>query len=185
MRDNKKYFYGEEISEYGVQNGYVDYRTLAKCFEAVLNNNIMQATADIGYWEQVNGFIDHDDEISEKEDKINKLEDVKEYLQGKMENSDDDDKKLLYDRLIEKADGKQDALQDEIYSLEHDEDDREIFQYYIVDDNGADILKRETNEILFYNEELDMYIWGVTHWGTSWDYVLTDININKFYSRYN
>jgi hypothetical protein len=22
-----------------------------------------------------------------------------------------------------------------------------------------------------------MYIWGVTHYGTSWDYVLTDIKI--------
>ena len=22
-----------------------------------------------------------------------------------------------------------------------------------------------------------MYVWGVTHWGTSWDYVLTDIEI--------
>ena len=25
----------------------------------------------------------------------------------------------------------------------------------------------------------DLYIWGVTHWGTSWDYVLTDIRYNE------
>lgn len=29
--------------------------------------------------------------------------------------------------------------------------------------------------ILYYIDELDMYILGVTHFGTSWDYVLTDI----------
>ena len=30
-----------------------------------------------------------------------------------------------------------------------------------------------------YLEELDMYIWCVTHWGTAWDYVLTDIPCEK------
>lgn len=50
----------------------------------------------------------------------------------------------------------------------------DIFQYYIIDSNGADICK-EFGEIVFYNEELDMYVWGVTHYGTSWDYVLTNI----------
>lgn len=183
MEKQKHYFYGHEVSDYGVENGYVDYRTLASCFDCILNNDIMQKTYDIGYWEQIQGFIDNSDAIQEKQNKIDKLEDVKSYLQDKIDSSDDDDKKLLYDRLIEKADDKQDVLQDEIYNLEHEEDDREIFQYYIVDDNGADILKRETNEILFYNDELDMYIWGVTHWGTSWDYVLTDINIKKFENR--
>lgn len=53
----------------------------------------------------------------------------------------------------------------------------EIFQYYIISDEGAHILYELTNEIVFYNEELDMYIWGATHWGTGWDYVLTDIPV--------
>ena len=53
----------------------------------------------------------------------------------------------------------------------------EIFQFYIISDNGARILKDYTNEIVFYCDSLDMYIWGVTHYGTSWDYVLTDIEI--------
>ena len=29
--------------------------------------------------------------------------------------------------------------------------------------------------ILYYIDELDLYILGVTHLGTGWDYVLTDI----------
>ena len=50
-----KYFYGNKISGYGLEHGFVDYRTLAKCFDAVLNNDIIQNTVDIGYWEPVNG----------------------------------------------------------------------------------------------------------------------------------
>lgn len=56
--------------------------------------------------------------------------------------------------------------------------DDDIFQYFIVDDKGAKIIQEYTNNPLFYNEELDMYVWGITHYGTSWDYVLTDIKLN-------
>ena len=56
--------------------------------------------------------------------------------------------------------------------------DIEIFQYYIISPSGAEILQDWTNEIVFYNEDLNMYVWGVTHWGTSWDYVLTEIKLN-------
>lgn len=55
----QKYYYGNAISEHGMQNGRVDYRTLAKCFDAVLNNNIMQLTYDIGYLDQVSGTVDN------------------------------------------------------------------------------------------------------------------------------
>lgn len=55
----------------------------------------------------------------------------------------------------------------------------DIFQYYIVSDRGADILKKYTNEILYYNAALDVYLWAVTHYGTSWEYVLTDITVEK------
>ena len=40
----QKYYYGNAISEYGMQKGYVDYATLSKCFDAVLNNDIMSLT---------------------------------------------------------------------------------------------------------------------------------------------
>lgn len=65
--------------------------------------------------------------------------------------------------------------------LEIDEDGnyQDIYQYYIVGDYGAGILKDYTDELVYYNEELDMYLWGVTHYGTSWDYVLTDIKLIK------
>lgn len=127
---NEKYFYGVEISEYGQKNGYVDYRTLAKTFNAVLNN-----------------------EICAKLWKVDRYTYSCEYM---------NDFEVVNGEVVD----------------EETEDYVEIFQYYIIDDNGADILMRETNEIVFYSEDLDMYLWGVTHYGTSWDYVLTDIKID-------
>lgn len=112
------YFYGNKVSDYGLERGYVDYRTLAKSFDAVLNNNIVSLFNEY-YFELVNG-CDYDEETG---------------------------------------------------------DTTEVFQFYIISDNGADILMELTDEIVYYNEELDMYVWGVTHYGTSWDYVLTDIKL--------
>lgn len=120
MKHASEYFYGNKISDYGLEHGYVDYRTLAKTFDAVLNNDIMQKTWGIcGEWELVSG-------------------------------SD--------------------------YDEENEEWEVDIYQYYIVSDNAVKILQ-EANEIVYYNEELNMYVWGVTHWGTSWDYVLTNIKL--------
>ena len=116
---SSNYFCGHEVSEYGKENGYIDYGTLSKSFQHIMNNDIIPNTVDIGYWETVNGC---------------------EY----------------------------DGITDEY---------TEIFQYYIIDERGAEILQDYTDEIVFYNEKLDMYVWGVTHWGTSWDHVLTDIRI--------
>lgn len=121
-------FYGNKISDYGLKYGYIDYATLAKSFDAVLNNDIIAKTQEIGYWECVNGSEYYETEDSEGN----------------------------------------------IYEGYH-----EIYQYFIISQSGFEILQRMTDEIVFYNEELDMYVWGVCHYGTSWDYVLTDIAIKK------
>ena len=115
------YFYGNKISDYGIEKGYVDYSTLAKAFNAVMSDDIISKTAEIGYWELDNGS-DYDEDTGE---------------------------------LIE------------------------IYLYFIIDPRGAEILSEWTDEIVYYNEVLDMYVWGVAHWGTAWDYVLTDIRIDK------
>lgn len=109
-------FCGHTISDYGLQHGYVDYRTLAKCFDAVLCNNIFNRESA---WESI------------------------ELISG----SDYDEESDTY---------------------------VDVFQWYIVSDNAVELLK-EASEIVYYDNELDVYIWGVTHYGTSWDYVLTDI----------
>lgn len=87
----------------------------------------MSLTYDIGYWDQVSGIIDNNDEIEDLEEKR--------------------------------------------------DDDKEVFQWFIVDDWGARLLN-DINEIVYYNETLDIYLWGVTHYGTSWNNVLTNIKID-------
>lgn len=119
-----KYFYGNKISKYGLENGYVDYRALALSFDAVLNNGV----ANLFYRALDNEFIEPE------------LYNGSDY---------DEENEYYYD----------------------------IFQYFIISEYGAEILSELTDEIVYYLPALDMYIWGVTHCGTSWDYVLTDIKI--------
>lgn len=110
--------YGVKVSDYGIENGYLDYYALSKIVgDSVLNNNIFMY---VGYenWELTNGLEENE---------------YGDYL--------------------------------------------EVYQYYIVSDSGARFLEEYTDEIVYYNETLDMYIWGITHFGTSWDYVLTDIKL--------
>ena len=58
------------------------------------------------------------------------------------------------------------------------DEDADIYQYYIIND---DLAKRliEIDEIVYYHNRLDIYVLGVTHWGTSWGYVLTDLKLVK------
>lgn len=165
-----KYFYGQKISGYGLEHGYIDYATLAKSFDAVLNNDIMEKTANIEWWEQINGIIDNTDEIDaliEKQEKIDDL--LRDMIDNDQENTEE----------YKKLEKKYNEITSDIQELKDEENyPAEIFQYYIISDSGARILCELTDEIVFYNDELDMYIWGVCHYGTAWDYVLTDIPVS-------
>ena len=103
--------YGVEVSRYGLENGYLDYRTLSKIVGACILNNTVRDRTMLD-WEIVAGEFD----------------DV-------------------------------------------------VFQDYIIAESGYKFLAEYTDELVFYNENLDMYIWAVTHFGTSWDYVLTNIKL--------
>ena len=179
-----KYFYGNEISEYGQEHGYVDYRTLSKAFDMVMNNDIIQNTYEIGYWEQESGFNNNSEEINELREQIESIEDELTELENLFEQHEDDEEDLTNEHeIVENLLNEKEELERKIEELEEEQGDSynaEIFQYYIVSGHGAEILE-EINEIVFYNEALDMYVWGVTHWGTSWDYVLTDIKCNVPY----
>lgn len=160
MKKEQKYYHGNSISDYGLENGYVDYATLSKCFDSVLNNDIMLLTYDIGSWEQVSGIVDNSDEIEELEEKRDELE----------EENESNPSQILENEINE--------INEKIEELENEQDNElEVFQWFIVDDCGARLLQK-INEIVYYNKELDMYLWGVTHYGTSWDYVLTNIKID-------
>lgn len=116
MYDGK--VYGHKVSEYGLENGYLDYYTLSKIVgDCILNNNIF-LYAGYENWELVSG------------------EEENEYG-----------------------------------------DYYEVYQYYIITEYGSRFLEDRTDEIVYYHPELDMYLWGITHFGTSWDYVLTDLKL--------
>lgn len=103
---------GIKVSDYGLENGYLDFNTLAEMVgNRVLNHYIFSALP-LESWEQIHGAED-------------------EYI--------------------------------------------DIYQFYIISPYGYSILEEYTDEVVYYNEKIDMYVWCITHFGTSWDYVLTDI----------
>ena len=120
-----KYFYGKEITPEEIENGYINYRTLASAFDAILCNDITKL-----FYSTVNG----------------------DYNEPELVNGSD-------------------------YNEEYDEYE-DIYQYFIIDNNGYDILTSCTDEIIYYIPVLDVYVWGVTHFGTPWNGVNTDIKID-------
>lgn len=103
--------FGHKVTDYGLENGYLDYYTLGKIVgDCILNNTIREKTLDD--WELING----------------EFEDV-------------------------------------------------VYQDYIISRQGCEILEEFTDELVFYNEELDIYIWAITHYGTAWGCVLTNIKL--------
>lgn len=251
-------FYGQKISDYGRQNGRVDYHAFAASFDAVLCNGILGWRDAWEEWEQISGFVDNSEAIEEAKAKLEEVESkLEEVLEEKRKaesdfddlerasenigeilekfdnfeyeanelheaiswndcetpNGDDLDSDTLernldcidlwsmreaiedHQSLVEEQrEGAETALEEleeeaeelkktkakleaEIEELElEDSTEAEYFQYFIISDSGARILEQEApSEAVWYNEELDLYVWGVDHWGTSWDYVLTSI----------
>lgn len=125
---------------------------------------------------------------------INNIEDLNEY--------EKEHNKISFKRLINKlftdmilcnditklfyADINGNYIEPEyIIGTDYDEENEEyldVYQYFIVDFssytyNLFEKYKEQLGKefILYYINELDIYILGVTHFGTGWDYVLTDI----------
>lgn len=175
MYNNK--WMGNDISKYGLEHGYIDYRCLAEAVgNMMLCNDITKlfySTVNGSYIEpeQENGYIDNSEEIEKLEEQIEKLEDELDVMDLQY-NPDDKEYIITESKILD--------LKEEIERLEEEQDtQKDIYQYYIISYYGAELLKQYTDEIVYYIEELDMYIWGITHCGTSWDYGLTDIKINK------
>lgn len=103
--------WGYEVSNYGKENGRLDYKTLSEMIGPCIQNDIIRG-ATMMDWEMVSGTFEND-----------------------------------------------------------------IMQEYIISEYGYKILEEYTDEVVFYNETLDVYIWAVDHIGTSWSYVLTNIEL--------
>lgn len=162
-----KYFYGNEVSTYGQEYGYVDYATLAKSFDHIMANDLMsQLNGVVGYFEPYCGseeYYEYDGKTYTFDDLNYEIENLEDRIS---DPSEDDDIEELERQLEEMNEARDNPYY------------REFYQYFIIDSRGAEILAEWTDEVVFYNEELDMFIWCVNHWGTSWDYVLTGIKCN-------
>lgn len=168
------YFYGNEISKYGQENGRVDYRTLAKAFSHVDTGNLMNLYPDYCdnvEWQVVNGqgyhYEDSDGNEHTYDEAQEKITELKEELEALEE----------LDELTKEQEERKDEIETDIEKLEEARY-KDFFNYLIIDNNGATILKEWTNEYVIYNEQLNLYVWGIDHCGTSWDYVLTEIECN-------
>ncbi len=47
----------------------------------------------------------------------------------------------------------------------------EIYQTFIIGIHDANYLLKNTYELVYYSEELNMYVWAITHFGTPWSIV--------------
>lgn len=163
----QKFYYGNPVSDYGMEHNRVDYSTFAKAFNHVYCDfEALQAASNFDFepvggselYYELDGITYTPDEMEEK----------KEELKAHLEE-------------VEEMEETPDTLE-EIASIENDLEELQeekyydVFQWFIVPENALPILE-ENNEIVYYSDTLNLYVWGVTHYGTSWDYVLTDINI--------
>ena len=70
-------------------------------------------------------------------------------------------------------DDEEDEEQDE------DEADEEVFQWFIISEHSVEFFVHYTNELIYYSESLDMYLLGVTHFGTAWSGVMTEWKLEE------
>lgn len=109
-----------------------------------------------------------------------------EILKSKLNEYELEHKKVSYKNLLQWLDIYDNmVLCNEIVKyheldLEVGNDNDEIYQYYICDiSNWAmrKIQEKFSEELIIYwCEDLQVYVLGVDHYGTAWDYVLTGVD---------
>lgn len=155
----------EEIGtgEKNYMNGKASYYRVFKNFinNAILCNNIVEVDPEI-FYNQEAGFYSYDELYNEK------IEELKEDYKNELKN-----KEKTIEELEEEAEN---FAEDEQYNFE-------FYQYFIIDlsEYNLNLLKESKQHTLqiMYSEKLDCYILGVGHWGTSWDYVSSDFEIEE------
>ena len=55
----------------------------------------------------------------------------------------------------------------------------DIYQYFIIDDCSSDLFIKLEYPV-FYSNALNVYVVGITHWGTSWNYILTNQTFDDY-----
>lgn len=86
-----------------------------------------------------------------------------------IDNLTDDDLQLVKDDYL------MDIIDDlDLYNYYDD-----IYQYYIIDDHSSDLFIKLQYPV-FYSNALNVYVVGITHYGTSWSYILTNQTFDDY-----
>lgn len=161
-------YYDVTASRTGIENNRVDEATLFQVIKGVLADDIFKKTLEygIGNWELVNGslYVHYDCEGNDYTD-----EEAQERIQELEELIDNADEEEQEDEIA--------AWKADIQNLE-DGVAYDIHQIYLVSEKAARILIEESDEIVFYNQELNAYVWCITFCGADWSEVLTSIPLN-------
>lgn len=61
--------------------------------------------------------------------------------------------------------------EDGINEHDYEERPREIYQWFIISNSDAQLIMDivDDDPIIMYNNDLDLYVWGIDFWGTPWD----------------
>jgi len=134
-------------------------------------------------------YIEHNSHIKERHT-LTKVENPYEELQGQTVRCNysqifyQDSSLILCNNILQVDEYLFDNIENGDFITYYDEDgnecdeenaveqyEKDVYQWYLIDDNTAERLKRSTEELIFYSEKLGVYVLGVTHFGTAWDYV--------------
>ena len=148
--EEKRYFNGYKITEYGIKHGFKDIEKLIDELGIVeKDRDFIRNIGRIGTWKRVNGdYFYYFDLHGYLYDSASAYKRIKELRKTK--------------RVV--AEKYAAFMERDIIALQQGEE-RPIFNYLIISEAGAKLLMNETNEIVFYNSELDMYIWGMSQFG--------------------
>ena len=50
-----------------------------------------------------------------------------------------------------------------------EEDACDVYQWYIISEDAAELLKKDAEQVVYYCAELGVYVWGVTTYGAPWE----------------
>lgn len=94
---------------------------------------------------------------------------------------DDDHAEVLLEKHIERHEDPYDNDYYDVYEYMMDIIN-ESSQFYIVDKHSSVETLVAFDEVVLYHNELDLAVWCVGHWGTSWRYVNTEITVENVLS---
>lgn len=160
MEQKHTTWHGAELSPVAIKAGFVDYFAAAEAVDAEYYDINAE---DEGTWELVNGdelyFRDSDGEGYSSEMAMERVRELEAMIAGAEEDQDTS----RWEKDIELLTTRCEVIKP--------------CEYYQVPEEGARILLDESEELVYYNARLEVYVWGICHLGLNWKRVLTTIPV--------